>query len=60
MYYCPKCGDYHDTTVCPRYDFLQILVAPMQQGWICPKCGRVYGPNWYECGRCNSKKDATP
>jgi transposase-like protein len=55
MWYCPKCGNYHDTTVCP-----QILEAPMQQGWICPKCGRVYGPNCYECWWCNNNKGATP
>lgn len=22
-------------------------------GWICPKCGAVYGPLVSECGRCN-------
>ena len=24
-----------------------------QSGWICPKCGSVYGPNVSECIRCN-------
>ena len=23
-------------------------------GWICPKCGSVYGPFVQECGRCNT------
>lgn len=22
-------------------------------GWICPKCGKVYGPNVQECYNCN-------
>lgn len=22
-------------------------------GWICPKCGSVYGPNTQECYKCN-------
>ena len=25
------------------------------QGWICPKCGRVYGPNCFECIHCNNQ-----
>ena len=25
----------------------------MSEGWICPKCGSVYGPHTYECIRCN-------
>jgi predicted amidophosphoribosyltransferase len=24
-----------------------------QSGWICPKCGSVYGPGQNECIRCN-------
>lgn len=27
-------------------------------GWVCPKCGRVYGPNERECPYCN-KRDYT-
>lgn len=23
-------------------------------GWICPRCGRVYGPAVTECGACNA------
>jgi hypothetical protein len=23
------------------------------KGWICPKCGRVYGPRVLECNSCN-------
>lgn len=22
-------------------------------GWVCPKCGSVYGPNVSQCWRCN-------
>ena len=25
--------------------------------WICPKCGRVYGPQVTQCYSCNSKID---
>ena len=25
------------------------------QGWVCPKCGRVYGPKWFQCQPCNTK-----
>ena len=24
------------------------------QGWVCPKCGRVYSPIWVECTKCNT------
>ena len=24
-------------------------------GWICPKCGKVYGPNERECPYCNGR-----
>lgn len=23
--------------------------APMQYGWVCPKCGAVYGPSVRQC-----------
>ncbi len=23
--------------------------------WICPKCGRVYGPTMHICPSCNAK-----
>ena len=28
-------------------------------GWICPKCGSVYGPFVHECGRCNGPMKIT-
>lgn len=28
-------------------------VYATQYGWICPKCGAVYGPMKVECVRCN-------
>lgn len=24
----------------------------MPTGWVCPKCGAVYAPTVYQCGRC--------
>lgn len=26
------------------------------QGWICPRCGRVYSPNVLECWFCNKER----
>jgi len=28
-------------------------------GWICPKCGRVYGPHIAECAVCNNDSPQT-
>ena len=25
-----------------------------EQGWVCPKCGRVFSPRTYECPYCNN------
>lgn len=27
----------------------------MNEGWTCPKCGKVYAPFWIECTSCNNK-----
>jgi hypothetical protein len=27
--------------------------SPPNHGWVCPKCGAVYGPQVTECWRCN-------
>lgn len=27
----------------------------LPQGWICPKCGRVYAPTWPCCTHCNQE-----
>lgn len=29
----------------------------MNNGWICPKCGRVYAPFIPECQHCNCNKE---
>lgn len=26
------------------------------EGWICPKCGRVWSPVWPSCSECNAGK----
>ena len=52
--------------ISPNPNYKYTLVG--QQGWICPKCGRVYGPNFFECTYCNNQiteasttsKDSTP
>lgn len=28
-------------------------------GWVCPKCGKVFSPDIYECKYCNSLKITT-
>lgn len=28
-------------------------VTTYNVGWVCPKCGSIYGPNTQECYRCN-------
>lgn len=30
-----------------------------QLGWVCPKCGSVFGPNEGECRYCNAKQYMT-
>ena len=25
----------------------------MKEGWICPKCGRIWGPDIWGCQECN-------
>lgn len=27
------------------------------QGWQCPVCGYVYGPNWAHCSNCNKPEN---
>ena len=31
-------------------------VTGFNYGWICPKCGRVYGPHVQECYNCNKNE----
>ena len=31
---------------------LAITVEPLNYGWICPKCGRVYSPSTSQCFHC--------
>jgi hypothetical protein len=26
-----------------------------ESGWVCPKCGSVYGPSVLKCDKCNEK-----
>lgn len=42
-------GNYYpyNTYIYPRY---------YQEGWVCPKCGRVFSPSVTECSYCNSNK----
>jgi len=36
-----------------RKDMVEYILPYNQAGWICPRCGSVYGPNQDECIRCN-------
>ena len=40
-------------------EVLRELNKPMQwssrPGWVCPKCGRVWGPTAHQCDPCNRK-----
>lgn len=29
------------------------MKVTLQEGWVCPKCGKVYGPHVDECYDCN-------
>lgn len=31
----------------------------MNSGWICPKCGRCYAPNWMMCTYCGKCTEVT-
>ena len=31
-----------------------------RQGWICPKCGRVYSPDTIMCNYCGGNANITP
>ncbi len=33
-----------------------ILMNPCPQGWQCPKCQKIYGPQVAECAQCNEWK----
>ena len=57
--YCAFCGvpiNEYGTTIhyphCPQYQ-PQIIPPPIEYGWCCPKCGRVYAPCVWECMPCN-------
>ena len=32
---------------------MKSLQMYIEKPWMCPKCGRVYGPKVQECGYCN-------
>jgi hypothetical protein len=31
----------------------------MREGWVCPKCGKVYSPTWFQYQVCNQDSDET-
>ncbi len=32
---------------------------PPQEGWVCPKCGRVYSPTTFMCYYCGEEEKVT-
>ena len=32
----------------------------LRSGWICPKCGRVFSPDTFECWYCNGREKSNP
>jgi len=62
MNYCKKCGnEIGDTTaidgLCSDCRLKQQVEPPTYNpGWVCPKCGSVYGPFVNQCGRCNKSQ----
>ena len=64
---CPNCGGWHGNHQewCGKYRFewypphyqMQMFPAP-RLPWTCPKCGRVYGPDFL--GPCPCSIPATP
>jgi len=51
---CSTCGhtaDMHNPDCPPQHTWLS--ARPLREGWVCPKCGKVYGPHVDECYDCN-------
>jgi hypothetical protein len=40
-----------------KYTLGHCEIHTNKQGWICPKCGRVYSPSWFQCSHCNRNCD---
>lgn len=51
--YCPNCG--HDFNAPSNYT----VDTLGNRGWICPKCGKVFGPHVDECEYCNTPPTIT-
>ena len=45
---------YQYQTLCPPYTVPQYTWSyiPVDKGWECPKCGRVYSPSTVQCLHC--------
>lgn len=55
---CKQCGINELTTgdwagICISCQNKNSLHSHILPGWMCPKCGSIYGPNQTECIRCN-------
>lgn len=48
---------YCQLTWCPKT--IETKAVTYQYGWVCPKCGAVYGPNVSSCWHCTEPMKIT-
>jgi hypothetical protein len=51
---CPECG-MRSHNGAYHYTWCSKLKITLKEGWICPKCSKVWGPQIKECEDCNKR-----